>query len=90
MTFIGDFNARTNTLSDHVYIIKYTSDLLCENDTSLDRYDFNVRYSMDVSKPNLFGYSLIEFCKNNDIYFVNGRIDKDCKIGKLRVKIEVL
>lgn len=41
---------------------------------------------MDVSKPNLFGYSLIEFCKNNDIYIVNGRIDKDCKIGKTTCK----
>ena len=40
------------------------------------------RFSEDT-KSNNYGYNLIQLCKNFDIHLCNGRLDKDCKIGKV-------
>ena len=41
-------------------------------------------------KKNYFGNFLLEFCKCNDMFILNGRIGKDKGVGKLLVAILVL
>ena len=46
---------------------------------------FNIplnRYSEDTGRPNAYGYKLLNFCKDNGIFIVNGRTGKDSFCGK--------
>ncbi|CAG2211375.1 unnamed protein product [Mytilus edulis] len=39
------------------------------------------RSSKDISNMNNYGHKLLEFCKNLDLYIVNGRISNDQLVG---------
>ena len=50
--------------------------------------DFQIplhRFVKDTHVNN-FGYKLVEFCKNNDLYLVNGRVGSDKAVGGLTCK----
>ena len=44
------------------------------------------RTNQDNCKPNSHGYKLIELCKNNNLFIVNGRVCDDKRIGKITGK----
>lgn len=82
----GDFNSRCKNLPDHTKFDEYISDiygmheLYEENTGTLDLFEcYEVpldRKSADES-ANAYGYSLLNMCKNNDLFILNGRIGSD-------------
>lgn len=53
--------------------------VFCESDDCFDTP--TKRYSKDQSRPNNYGYRLLDICKNNYLYIYNGRIGRDSGIG---------
>ena len=41
------------------------------------------RASEDIGRCNTYGYKLINFCKNNSLFILNGRISSDKGLGKV-------
>ncbi|CAG2212026.1 unnamed protein product [Mytilus edulis] len=85
--FIGDFNARTAEDRDFIYVNEneictydegVTVNMVCElNEKNLTRK----RNNKDKCK-NRFGNQLLDFCKGNNLFIMNGRTTKD-REGKL-------
>ena len=96
MLIVGDFNSRSGILNDieetdlsllkrvttcpDIYEATDTRRLLEMNDVPLKRS------SQDKGTPNALGYQLIDFCKNNDMIILNGRLGSDKDIGKVTSK----
>ena len=94
----GDFNARCSNLLDYdepdddlLGVLNYDSNTELTNEF----YDFNKlclyniplqRNSMDNGRVNDYGKKLIEICKNNNLYIVNGRVGIDKNVGKTTSK----
>lgn len=86
---LGDFNARTGTDLDFVKIdqnehLAYDISEFIEDFTGrLDALNFSVkRVNMDKTK-NRYGNFLLNFCKGNCFFILNGRVGNDKNIGKL-------
>lgn len=83
---IGDFNSRTARLPDFIECDDFIFDmhgneyLYRERDEILQNFEINdvplKRKSIDLH-ANAYGYQLTEFCKNNNIFILNGRLDHD-------------
>lgn len=83
---LGDFNSRTASLCDFIKC----DDFICDIYGSSDLYDENMcifrcfeihnvplqRNNLD-SNANAYGHQLAEFCKNNNVFILNGRLDSD-------------
>ena len=86
MFLIGDFNARTNNMSDWCLINPYCNDGDDDNVMSDDTFEiFNIikdRYSLD-KKTNNHGIRLINMCIDYNLLIVNGREGQDAYVGKL-------
>ena len=44
------------------------------------------RKSLCTGKPNTYGHCLLDFCRKNNIYIVNGRVGKDGLVGERTYK----
>ncbi|CAG2208650.1 unnamed protein product [Mytilus edulis] len=86
---LGDFNSRTASLQDFNDLVD-TDDFLAQNLIDINEFS-NVdildklgiqrkRHSTDLN-VNSYGRKLIQFCKNNNMYIMNGRIGND-EVGK--------
>ena len=83
---LGDFSSRTGTLSDYMEVdekiceINSMKDLYNENVEILDMLNFNniplVRNNSDRT-VNTYGRQLIELCRNNNLFILNGRIGQE-------------
>ena len=96
MLIVGDFNSRSGILNDiektdlsllkhattcpEIYEATDTRRLLEMNDVPLKQS------SQDKGRPNALGYQLIDFCKNNDMIILNGRLGSDKGVGKVTSK----
>ena len=95
----GDFNSRTGLKCDFVRCDKFISesngneDLYNENVYMLnyfDKYDILLqRNSADLS-INFYGQQLLEFCKSNNIFILNGRLGASKSLPKIHVKTGAL
>ena len=82
----GDFNSRTGTNSDIIKCDKFISELqgneelYTENLSILNYFDeYNIplqRNSVDKNL-NFYGPQLLELCKYNNIFILNGRLGTD-------------
>lgn len=91
----GDFNSRTGVACDYVKCdeiiseIQGNNELYLENLNILNMFESNKiplqRKSVD-SITNVYGSQLIEFCKYNNIFMLNGRFDLDYTSPKLTCK----
>ncbi|CAC5416620.1 unnamed protein product [Mytilus coruscus] len=94
---IGDFNSRVGVTADFVEPDDNLFDILKNNNCQL-RESIHVvdilrrlniplsRCSEDKGRPNSLGLKLINFCKDNGIFILNGRVDKDANCGKKTCK----
>ena len=85
---LGDFNARTGVLQDHMEPNNILDDLSVFENELVYLYDngFDLqRFSQDSNRNN-YGYKLVEMCKNCNLLIVNGRIGSDHGLGKLTCK----
>ena len=91
----GDFNSRISSMDDYIICDSFIADihgnenLLTENQTILSYFDqFNLPLQRKTSDhaTNFYGKQMAEFCKYNNIFILNGRMDKDREIPKLTCK----
>ncbi|MEW8548531.1 MAG: reverse transcriptase family protein [Candidatus Thiodiazotropha sp.] len=86
----GDINARTAKLNDYVIADNFLSDYFDFDDETLSFFDKTntlFHYGVPLNrancdrKTNNNGHWLIDTCKNNNLFIVNGRIGKDKSVG---------
>ncbi|VDI18704.1 Hypothetical predicted protein [Mytilus galloprovincialis] len=77
--FVGDFNARTGSEDDFIFVPDSESHVVdIENIQinavcNLDQYDFSRKRNSRDKNKNRFGNQLLEFCKGNNFFIMNGR-----------------
>ena len=88
----GDLNARTSNLRDYTIVDNFITDLFDIEQESLEFFDQQSKllsYSVPLErssqdkKTNNNGFKLLDICKNNNLFIVNGRVGKDKNLGKL-------
>ena len=88
---LGDLNTRTGKLKDYIepyhFLLQELGLDALENsfDTELECFEkANVSIERKVTDTNTnnFGYKLVDFCKSNSLYLLNGRIGRDRITGK--------
>ena len=86
----GDVNARTGKLTDYVKLDHYFSDMFDFDDEianfinkteMLENLNIPLTRSTTDTKTNNSGYWLIDLCKNNNLFIINGRVGKDKGFG---------
>ena len=90
----GDYNSRTRTLKDFIEVDKYLStrfhsdELLPEYDTDLSDFQKSHislhRINSDTGINN-YGYRLLDFCKTNSLFILNGRVGEDGSMGRVKI-----
>lgn len=93
----GDFNSRTKNLIDHIEVDNYICSHLNSDELILE-YEKETSYFNDINSCvdlnrissdkgcNNYGYKLIEFCKCNNVYILNGRAARDKGKGDFTCK----
>ena len=81
---LGDFNSRSANLCDYIKCDEFISEvhgndlLYAENMYMFQVLECNNiklnRHNLDKS-TNAYGYQMVEFCKNNNLFILNGRLD---------------
>ena len=89
--FTGDFNARTAEMRDYAEKDDFlaeqfdfdeeTSEFFCPVNKLVSLNIPLYRKSQDRHSNNL-GYKILDICKNNNLFILNGRLDKDRNIGQ--------
>jgi hypothetical protein len=51
-----------------------------------EKYQIPLNKTVKDSIVNNYGYKLVDLCRNNDIYIVNGRIGSDRHVGGVTCK----
>ena len=91
----GDFNSRSSSIDDFVICddficdIQGNDELFKENQDILnhfDLYDIPLLRTTSDHTTNFYGQQMIDFCKYNNIFILNGRLDKDIETPKLTCK----
>ena len=91
----GDFNSRTGTLCDYIIPDEFISEmhgndiLLDENMHAmhcLNKCNIPLNRNTADLTTNTYGHQLIDFCRNNDLFILNGRIGKDAVDPKTTCK----
>ena len=86
----GDFNARTSHLNDFTHFDHFVSEMFeFDEDTVnffdktnyLDRLNIPLQRASKDTKINNARYWMIDICKNNNLFIINGRFGKDKGIG---------
>ena len=95
----GDMNARTGVLCDYVLADPLIADLMdFDEDTSnfynqaelLPTLNINQNRVSQNMKTNNNGYKLIDICRNNNLFILNGRFGKDKNLGKFTFRDQSL
>ena len=95
MLIFGDFNARTGELSDYVKVDACLSNLNGFEDVyneNTQMFEFLNMYNIPLERKSLdkiantYGHALLDMCKNNDLFILNGRIGEDGVKTKLTCK----
>ena len=91
----GDYNSRTKHLSDRTVLDSFLFEHLNCGDI-LDEYELESKYfstsNINIDRlnddltVNAYGYKMLEFCKNNCMYVINGRCVIDPERGKCTSK----
>ena len=95
LILFGDFNSRTNDLQDFVEIDEYFSEMhglqeLHAESTRIHTYfetcHIPLKRNTADRNVNTYGRNMLEFCKNNNIFILNGRVGADYQMPKLTCK----
>lgn len=82
----GDWNSRTSTLDDYTHVDQFMTDLFgnfastSENSEILDclyRNNVPIRRQNPDKTTNAYGHKMLELCKNNNFFILNGRLEND-------------
>lgn len=88
---MGDFNARVGHLNDFFISDDFLAHLngctdifqpdIVERALVFESYNIPLKRIVQDTIVNNYGYKLIEFCKKNEVYIVNGQFGSDKNIG---------
>ncbi|VDI16374.1 Hypothetical predicted protein [Mytilus galloprovincialis] len=76
---VGDFNARTGSEDDFIFVPNSESHVVVLENIQInavgnfDQYDFSRKRNSRDKNKNRFGNQLLEFCKGNNFFIMNGR-----------------
>ncbi|MES9885167.1 MAG: reverse transcriptase family protein [Sedimenticola sp.] len=88
---LGDINARTACLSDHIASDDFLlSHFDFDTETSnyfhkhvvLENLGYKLKRISKDKKTNAHGYFLIEICRNSNLFMLNGRVGSDREVGE--------
>lgn len=95
LLIFGDINSRSSNLADYVQLDYH----ICNSNGLRDLFEENIKilkffetYKIPLNRTtadyniNAYGSSLLEFCKNNNFFILNGRIGSDYADPKLTCK----
>ena len=88
----GDFNSISSNLEDIVQADAYLNEfygnfeLRNESFTIFERNNIAINRENADRTVNSYGYKMIDFCKNNDIFILNGRIGPPGNTSKFTCK----
>ena len=91
ISLFGDFNGRTSNDDDFIHLDKNRHgddfiDFINDDLVALDELEIlRKRKSMDKVK-NGYGNKLVELCRENSLYLLNGRVGEDQHKGRLTCK----
>ena len=87
----GEFYSRTGILADYVIADTFISEMN-DNDTLLEESKYKLECLEKLNIPlnsksadlttNNYGHQLIDFCKNNDLFILNGRLENNTDVPK--------
>ena len=94
----GDFNSRTSNLEDFVHADSFINEMY--GNYELTRDDFEILNSFERNNialirvnadtiVNAYGYKMIEFCKNNDVFILKEDLEFKKLLLNLHVKTKV-
>ena len=94
---LGDFNSRTKNRQDYIHIDPYISSHFDSEEMELDcqkELSFFEKCNSTVSlqrtskdkKMNNYGYKMLDFCKCNSLFILNGRVGQDKNSGSCTCK----
>ena len=91
---LGDFNSRVGKLNDFIITDEFLTNVKqCNSgveNNDIETFFDNVNIPLDRTvkdfSNNNFGYKMIDFCINNNVYIVNGRVGGDRDVGALTCK----
>ena len=88
---LGDFNSRSRQLQDYIqadeFILKHfnSEDLTNEYEQEISYFESNKNVKLKRTNAdtgiNNYGYKLIDFCKTNNLFILNGRVGVDGGMG---------
>ena len=93
--FLGDFNSRTKNLMDYIEADKFlynhfdSDDIVLEFENEMSHFKgscVNIDRTNSDTNINNYGYRLLDFCKSNTLYILNGRTSRDHGVGALTCK----
>ena len=88
---VGDANCRVGSMRDFVMSDPHLNDTFnidFDLQASLDKYKILENLSITLqrksqdSKLNTNGYKLLDICKNNNLFILNGRLSADSDVGR--------
>lgn len=92
---LGDYNSRTSSLDDFVLSDEFICDIFGDDDLfreSLDTFQYFDKYHIPLLRKsadiatNPYGHQLLDFCKNNNLFIINGRLGQDAVLPQLTCK----
>ena len=92
-------NARTAVLCDYIVADPLIADFMDFDQSTLNFFNqANILCSINInkerisqdSKTNTNGYKLIDICRNNNLFILNGRFGKDKRLGKFTFREQSL
>ena len=86
LIIFGDFNSRTGQSADYTITDDFISNI--QDDSILSNENMNILYKVQQCKlplerrsadptTNTYGLQMLEFCKSNDLFILNGRLGQD-------------
>ena len=91
----GDFNSRTGKLPDFVIVDEFLSEMYDNGvmfDESMNAVHCLLKCNVSIDRAsadlitNAYGNQMLEFCKSNDLFILNGRLGTDAIRPKLTCK----
>ena len=89
---MGDFNAQTSDLADYTIADSFLTDQFdfdqetikfFDQRNILEKHGIQVERVSSDKKKNNNGHRLVDLCKNNNIFILNGRYGKDSGTGAM-------
>ena len=88
---LGDLNSRTGKLNEYIETNHFLlnelhldelEDVFDDEFSYFEKSNISTQRTVSDENTNNYGYKLIDFCKSNSLYLLNGRLGRDQLVGK--------